>query len=167
MDTELNADEQRVADALAAAIARIDAVLRPWGFIFTADEVHYSHYGYYASGYYCREMTRIGLSFGRDTITNVFYQHSFVKEFAYCKEIERFGLRHYALMTALGHSEDCKLLEKSWDEYPDGIVARDGGDRVAALIDDLKFFAAPVLREPCEEFCTIMRTGFRGYSLSY
>ncbi len=148
------ANEKNVADSLAAAVTRIDAVLSPWGFVFTADDVRYSHCGYYASGHYCRGMTRIGLSC-RETIDNLFYEHSFIKEFAFHQEKESCILGHGAFMKALGHSEDCHLI--ACHDIRDAIIARDGGDRVAALIHDLNLFAAPVLREPSEEFYAVMR----------
>jgi hypothetical protein len=156
-------EEQQVTDALAAAVARIDAVLRPWGFIFTTDEVRPSHYGYYASGYYCREMTRIGISC-RASIDNIYYEHSFVKEIPFSKEIERFTIGHLALMKALGRSNDCHFV--CGHRISDAVVARDGGDRIDALIHDLSAIAASVLREPCEEFFDIMRRGCRTYSIA-
>jgi hypothetical protein len=67
-------------------------------------------------------------------------------------------------MRALGHSDDCWLV--CCDKAPDAIAARDGGDRVAALIYDLKSFAASVLCEPREEFYAIVRRGYRSYSIA-
>jgi len=159
----MNVYERQVADALAAAIVRIDAVLSPWGFVFSADEVKYSHCGYYASGHYCRGMTQVGLSC-RETIDNIFYEHSFIKESQYSKEIERFQIGHDKLMKALEHSDGCRLI--CGHNTPDMIIARDGGDRVAALIHDLSSIAVSVLREPCEEFYAIVRRGWRAYSVA-
>ena len=159
----MNVHERQVAGALAAAVVRIDAVLSPWGFVFAADEVHYSHCGYYASGHYCRGLTRISLSC-RETIDNIFYEHSFIKENLCSKEIERFQIGHDKLMKALEHPHDCRLI--GGHKTPDMIIARDGGDRVAALIHDLSSIAVLVLREPCEEFYAIMRRGWRFYSVA-
>jgi hypothetical protein len=159
----MNPRRQHVSYALAAAVARIDAVLSPWGFTFGTDEIQSSHCGPFASGHYCRGTTRIGLSC-RATIDNIVYEHSFIKENLYSKEIERFTISHGTLMKALGHSDDCRLIEGH--EIPDGIIARDRGDRVAALIHDLSSIAASVLREPSDEFCAIMRRGWRAYSIA-
>jgi hypothetical protein len=159
----MNLTHHQVSDALAAAVARIDAVLCPWGFTFAADEVQSSHCGLFASGHYRRGTTRIGLSC-RATIDNIFYEHTFVKENLYSKEIERFQIGHDKLMKALEHSDDCRLICSH--KTPDMIIARDGGDRVAALIHDLSSIAALVLREPCEEFYAIVRRGWRAYSVA-
>lgn len=137
-------------------------MLCPWGFVFAADEIHSSHCGLYSSGHYCRGTTRIGLSC-RAAIDNLFYEHSFVRVNTFSNEIERFTLGHHSLMKALGHTEACQLV--CGDKSPDVIVARDGGDRVAALIHDLSLLAAPFLREPCEEFNAIIRRGTRVYSV--
>jgi hypothetical protein len=159
----MNPRHKNVCAALAAAVARIDVVLCPWGFTFLTDEVHDSHCGPFASGHYCRDRTRIGLSC-RDSIDNVYYEHSFVKENRFSKEIERFVISHRALMKALHHSDDCRLV--CGQKIPEAIVARDGGDCVAALIHDLSSIAATVLREPCDEFYEIMRRGCRTYSVT-
>jgi hypothetical protein len=151
-----------VADSLAASVVRLDAVLKPWGFAFKSNGVHPSHTGPYAAGHYCRNGTQIGLSC-RDAVDNIYYQHSFVTETTLSRETERFTIGHDTLMRALGHSNDCRLI--CCDDIPDAIAARDGGDRVAALIHDLKFFAASILCEPCEEFYAIVRRGYRNYSI--
>ena len=156
-------EEQLVVDALAAAVARLDAVLCPWGFAFVTDEVQDSRCGPFASGHYCRGTTRIGLSC-RETIDNIIYEHSFIKENLYSKEIEQFQIGHDKLMKALEHPDDCRLI--GGHKTPDMIIARDGGDRVAALIHDLSSIAVSVLREPCEEFYAIVRQGWRAYSVA-
>jgi hypothetical protein len=154
---------QAVADSLAESIARLDTVLKPWGFSFESDGVQSSHRGPYASGHYCRGATRIGLSC-RNAIDNIYYEHSFITVHAYCKETERFTIRHDTLMRSLGHSDDCWLVVG--DGIPNAIAARDGGDRVEALIHDLQLFASSVLREPCDAFYAIMRRGSRSYSVA-
>ena len=151
-----------VADALASCVARIDAVLAPWGFAFESDGVQRSHTGPYASGHYVRNTTRIGLSF-RDTLDNVYYEHTFVTVHAFCRESECFLIGHAALMRALGHADDCRLIRSN--KIPDAVKARDGADPVAALIHDLQFLAAPLLREPNDEFYAVVRRGCRGYSI--
>jgi hypothetical protein len=152
-------EEQLVVDTLAAAVAQLDEVLNPWGFSFEANETHYSHRGYYASGNYCRGMTRIYIS-SQAKINRVSYEHSLIKEFVWHKESHKYGLGHHGLMAALGHADDCHLI--TGGEY--AIVARDDGDRVAALIHDLRHIAAPVLREPCDEFLSIIRTGYHSWT---
>lgn len=158
---------QQVADSLAAATTRLDVVLNPWGFTFLSEEVSSSHQGPFASGHYSRGTTRISLSC-RDTIDNLFYGHEFVTANRYRRETEQFSIGHDTLMRALGHADDCHLIcNRDASDSPDAIVARDGGDRVAALIHDLSVHAAAVLRAPCEEFYAIVRRGGRGYSVSY
>jgi hypothetical protein len=93
-------------------------------------------------------------------MNNVHYEHSLIKQFVWHKERHSFGLGHDGLMAALGHADDCHLI--TGGEY--AIVARGGGDRVAALIHDLRHIAAPVLREPCEEFLSIIRTGYHSWT---
>jgi hypothetical protein len=150
-----------VAGALAASVCRIDAVLKPWGFKFEFDGIHLSHTGPFGSGHYRRDATRIGLSC-RDSIDNVYYEHSFVTLTLCSRQTERFTISHAALMRGIGRFDDCRLLCS--DGVPDAISARDGGDRIAALIHDLGL-ASAVLREPCERFYEIVRLGFRGYSV--
>lgn len=134
----------------------------PWGFIFESDGVHPSHTGPYASGHYVRDATRIGLSC-RDTIDNIYYEHTFVTVHAFSRESERFLIGHAALMRALGHADDCRLINCT--EIPDAVKARDGADPVSALIHDLLFLAAPLLREPSDEFYAVIRRGCRSYSI--
>jgi hypothetical protein len=153
---------QAVRMALADCVARLDVILRPWGFVFESDGVRPSHTGPYASGHYCRGATRIGLSC-RDTIDNLYYEHSFTTNYAFHREIESFTIGHDSLMRRLGHEGDCWLIR--FHRIPDVIAARDGGDRVAALIHDLQVFASPVLCAPCEEFYAIVRRGSRGLSI--
>lgn len=152
-----------VAQNLAAAVSRLDVVLNPWGFAFVDDDIQSSHCGPFASGHYCRDTTRIGISC-RDTIDNIYYEHAFIKKNLYDTETERFTIGHDTLMRALGHAEDCSLV--CIDQIPDAIVARDGGDRVAALIRDLTTVAFTLLRKPCDEFYAIMRHGGRAYSVA-
>lgn len=159
----MNTRHQHVADSLATAIAELDAVLNPWGFVFTSDGIQPSHCGPFACGHYCRDATRIGLSC-RNTIDNIYYEHSFITKLPCSEECECFTIRHETLMSALGHSDDCRLI--CTGETPDAIDARDGGDRVVALIHDLQSIAASVLREPCEEFYSIIRRGWRVYSIT-
>jgi hypothetical protein len=152
---------EAVAKALAECIERLDVVLHPWGFTFENDGCQPSHTGPYASGHYVRGTTRIGLSC-RDTIDNLYYEHSFITEYASWREIERFTIGHAGLMQGVGHAEDCQLI--AGDGIPDAIVARNGGDRVAALIHDLAF-AAEILREPTEAFYAIIRRAGRSFSV--
>jgi hypothetical protein len=51
-------------------------------------------------------------------------------------------------------------------DYPDQIISRDGGDRIAALVHDLEYYAADLLRTANDEFCSIVRRGFRSYSIA-
>ena len=145
---------QKAAESLAAIVDRLDEVVGPWGFAFEPDEVNSSHNGPYASGHYCRGTTRIGLSC-REALDNVYYEHSFVTEYLCSSEIERFTIGHDDLMEAL-------LIRG--DEHPDAVVARDGGDRVAAFIHDLTTIAAPVLSKRIKRFKEIMRRGLRVFS---
>lgn len=151
-----------VAENLAACVARLDSVLRPWGFAFEADECRASHSGPFASGHYRRDPTRIGISC-RDTIDNIYYEHAFVTQHPSWREIERFTIGHPGLMHGIDHSEDCHLIGTT--DLPDTIAARDGGDRVAALIHDWREFAVSVLAHPCSEFFDIVRRGARSYSI--
>jgi hypothetical protein len=156
----MNPRRQQVADSRTAATVRLDAVLKPWRFAFTTDEMRISHHGPFASGHYCRDTTRIGISC-RDTIDNLYYEHTFVTRNASSTESERFTIGHSTLMDVLGHSDDCRLITSG--DLPDAIVARDGGDRVDALIHDLAELAARVLREPSDDFYAIVRRGHRSY----
>ena len=152
-----------VARSLDDCVTRLDVVLQPWGFIFEHDGCQSSHTGPYASGHYVRGTTRIGLSC-RDIIDNIFYEHSFITEYSSWRAIERFVIDHDGLMNALNHSADCYLIGS--DSIPDAIVARDGGDRVTALIYNWSSFAAPILRTPCDSFYAIIRRGSRSYSVA-
>ncbi len=154
---------EHVAEKLAEAVSRLHTVLSPWGFAFITDDTRSSHCGPFASGHYYRDTTRIGISC-RDTIDNLYYEHTFVTRNAYSTESERFTFGHATLMNALGHCDDCRLITS--DRIPDSIVARDGGDRVDALIHDLSALASRVLREPCAEFYAIVRLGLRSYSIA-
>ncbi|MEM7478162.1 MAG: hypothetical protein AAF483_24510 [Planctomycetota bacterium] len=159
----MNQRRDHVAEQLATAVARLDTVLKPWGFDFIGDDIQSSHCGPFASGHYCRDTTRIGISC-RETIDNLVYEHTFVTRNAFSTESERFTIEHSTLMDALGHCYDCHLLAS--DCIPDSIVARDGGDRVDAIIHDLTVLASSVLCEPCGEFYKIVRRGFRSYSVA-
>ncbi|MEL7498322.1 MAG: hypothetical protein AAFN77_11985 [Planctomycetota bacterium] len=156
----MNPRREQVAESLAAAVARLDATLSPWGFAFVTDDIQSSHCGPFASGHYHRGTTRIGISC-RDTIDNLVYEHTFVTRYAFSTVSERFTIGHATLMDALGHSDECRLIKS--DNIPDAIVAREGSDRVDALIHDLNVFASPVLCEPCDEFYAIIRRGYRSY----
>lgn len=151
-----------VAESLALTVKRVDPVLNPWGFSFSLEGVHGSHNGPFASGHYIRGRTRIGLSC-REMLDNLYYEHSFVTQNVCSRETETFDIGHDTLMRGLGHSDDCWLIVT--DKQPDAVVARDGGDRVAALLHDLTTIAAAVLREPNETFYAIMRRGRRCYSI--
>lgn len=151
---------EAVAQNLTTCVNRVDPLLRPWGFVFEVHETRHSHCGPFASGHYVRGFTRIGLSC-RDTIDNIYYEHSFVTENRWSREIERFDISHDGLMRGLGHSDDCRLIRSQ--NLPDAIVARGGGDRVDALLHDLSTFAADILTMPCDEFYEIIRRGRRCY----
>jgi hypothetical protein len=153
-----------VANALRESARRLDAVLSPWDFTFEFDEVQWSHTGPYATGHYSRSETRILVSC-RNTIDNLYYKHSFTTQHAYCREIERCIMSHDTLMDALGHREDSYLVVQN--EIPDIIAARDGGDRVQALILDWTCYAADVLREPNERFYEIIRSAGRFRDIEY
>jgi hypothetical protein len=159
----MNPRRENVAERLAAAVARLDVVLNAWGFVFRTDDIQSSHCGPFASGHYGRQTTRIGISC-RKTIDNLFYEHTFVTRNAFSTESERFTIGHMTLMGALGHSEDCRLI--MCNNIPDAIAAREGGNRVDALIHDLNVFASPVLCKPCDEFYAIVRRGYRSYSIA-
>ncbi len=151
-----------VAQNLADCVARLDSVLQPWGFTFVLNSCQCSHTGPFASGRYVREMTRRGLSC-RDTIDSIYYEHSFVTTNPSSHEIECFTIGHQGLMRGVGRFDVCHLIESG--DTPDAILARDGGDRVAALLHDWQAFAAPVLSQPCDAFFKIVRRGFRAYSI--
>lgn len=153
-----------ITQTLADCVARLDVVLGSWGFVFEHCGCHASHTGPYASGNFVRGFTRIGLSC-RDMIDNIFYEHSFVTEHSSWLEIQRFTIGHNTLMNALGHLTDCNLIES--DNLPDAIVARNGNDRVEALIHDLSKFIAPILQKPSDDFYAIIRCGQRSYTVDY
>ncbi|ODA35435.1 hypothetical protein [Planctopirus hydrillae] len=158
----MNTQHDDIAQQLAAVFLRLDVIMKPWGFAFIAEEIRSSHCGPFASGFYCRDTTRIGISC-RTTIDNIFYEHFFITRSAGSTELERFTIGHSTLMDALGYASDCHLIASS--KTPDTIIARDGGDRVEALIHDLSVLASRVLCEPCEEFYAIVRRGLRKYSV--
>ena len=151
-----------VTQNLTSTIARLDAVMRPWGFTFVFEKQMSSHIGPFASGHYVRGATRIGLSC-RDSIDNLYYEHCFVTKHRSYQETERFTLWHPGLMKTLGHAQDCHLI--GTDEIYDSIAARDGGDRVAALLLDWIELAAPILSSPCDAFDEAMRHGARSYTV--
>lgn len=155
----MNARREHVARQLSAAVSRLDAVLKPWRLSFVGEGVRSSHCGPFASGYFCRCATRIGISV-RDTIDNLAYEHSFVHRGTCAAETERFTIGHRTLMDALGHLDACRLISN--DTIPDAVVARHGGDRVEALIHDLSVFASPILRESGDDFLDLIRRGARG-----
>lgn len=151
---------ESVEEKLSACVRRLDVLLNPWGFEFQADVSRDSHCGPFASGHYVRGTTRIGLSC-RETIDNIYYEHAFVTEHRWSRAIERFDVTHPDLMNSLGHSDDCELIGSN--NPPDAIIARTGGDRVAALLRDLSEFAAPILARPNQKFDEIIRSGRRCY----
>lgn len=152
-----------VAKNLADCVARIGAVLNPWGFEFEAGpDDQFSPAGPYGSGHFVRGETRIGISC-RSTLDNIYYEHSFVREYTSSRAIECFTIGHVELMRAVGHSDDCKLVTQN--QYPILVAARDGSDPVEALIHDLSQFCEPILADPCDAFFEIMRKGRRGYSV--
>ena len=160
---ETNTPRRCVAtDALMAAASRLDRLLAAWGFSFHFDGVHSSHTGPYATGHYIRDTIRISLSC-RGEIDNLCYEQSFVKTSGAIREIETFTISHQLLMQALGHADDCRLI--AVNEPPNAIAARDGGARMDALLFDLSNYAAPLLREPHEQFDEIVRTGLRCYRI--
>lgn len=150
---------EQISQALAEAVSRLDAVLNGWGFCFVADRVCSSHCGPFASGHYCRGDTRIGISC-RDVLDNIYYEHSFVTQRQFSKEIERYTIGHDSLMRTLGHDQDCHLIDTG--ESPNRVVAREGGDRVDALIHDWEL-AAPLLSQRCPAFHEVLRRGYRVY----
>lgn len=157
------ADSQS-AQPNASWLGQIDAVLFPWGFQFAAEERRTSHSGDFMSGHYVRNNTRIGLSW-RTTLDNVYYEHTFATEHSSHRELERFTVGHATLMHGVGHGNDSRLI--SVTEPPDNIVARNGGDRIAAWVHDLREYAAPVLAAPCDKLFEIVRQGRRTYSVDY
>lgn len=154
---------QLVASTLDSIVTRLEPVLNPWGFSFTANDVRGSHTGPYASGHFTRGTTRIGVSC-RETLDNLYYQHAFIKQNACSRETETFTIGHDTLMEALGRSADCWLVVTNVS--PDVVAARDGGDRIAAFAHDLTEIAAMVLSQPNEHFYEIMRRGRRDYSIA-
>ena len=159
----MNPQRQLVSECFASAISRLEPTLTQWGFVFESDGIHASHNGPFASGHFLRGETKIGLSC-RETIDNLYYEHTFITRNTYSTEYERFTIGHKTLMRSLGHSDECCLIQS--DCIPDMIVARNGNDRVDALIDDLTNYAITVLREPCDEFFGIVREGYRCYSVA-
>ena len=89
--------------------SRIEVTIRPWGFIFASDGVHYAHYGPYASGHFVRGETKIGVSC-RNAIDNLYYEHTFITRHKYSTEFERFTIGHSTLMKATGHGDDRRLI---------------------------------------------------------
>jgi hypothetical protein len=63
-------------------------------------------------------------------------------------------------MRQVGHGSECRLIEKDKTS-----IARDGGDAVEALLWDLREYAAPTLRQECDEFAKIAERGYRGYEV--
>jgi len=152
-----------VAKNLADCAARLGAVLNPWGFEFEAGpDDQLSPAGPYGSGHFVRGGTRIGISC-RSTLDNIYYEHSFVREYTSSRAIECFTIGHAELMRAVDHSGDCWLVTKN--QYPILVAARDGSDPVVALIHDLSQFCEPILADPCDAFFEIMRKRRRGYSV--
>lgn len=158
----MNPRRDEVAHNLADAVSRLDAVLNPWNLEFFTQDVQFSHCGPFASGHYCRNKTRIGISC-RDTIDNIYYEHTFVTRNGNAIESEKFTIGHAILMDALGYSSECCLIVS--DGIPNAISGRDGSDPIDALIHDLSELASSVLQEPCDEFYSIVRRGFRSYSI--
>ncbi len=159
----MNPRREHVDARFAEAMERIDTLLSPWGFSFALGEIQSSHCGPYATGAFTRGQTKISLSC-RDTIDNLLYEHTFITQHSSWTEMERYSIGHATLMDAVGHAHDCHLV--SGNDHPDQIVARDGGDRIAALQHDLEKYAAGLLRTPSDEFFTVVRRGFRSYSIA-
>jgi hypothetical protein len=158
----MNTLPEHVAARFAEATGILEGLLSSWGFTFVLGEVHSSHCGPYATGAFIRDQTKISLSC-RDTIDNLFYEHTFITKHLSFTEMERYEIGHTTLMKAIGHAHDCQLI--AGHEQPDLILARDGGDRVAALVYDLENYASDLLRTTNDEFYKIVRRGYRTYSV--
>jgi hypothetical protein len=159
----MNPRREHVAACFAQASGRIDALLSRWGFSFAMGEIQPSHCGPYATGAFTRGQTKMLLSC-RDTIDNLFYEHTFTTKHSCYTETERYSIGHATLMDAVGHGHDCHLI--AGNDCPDQIIARDGDDRVAALVHDLENYAARLLRTENDEFYSVVRRGWRSYSIA-
>lgn len=148
--------------ALRDCIVAIGQILEPCDFTFQHDETQSSHTGPFASGWFVRGPTRIGISC-RSSIDNVIYEHSFITEDLSSRQVEKFSTGHGGLMQFLGYLDEAHLI--SCDSTPDLVVSRNGGERLDALVNDLSSFVVPLFQNDMDSFCKAIRRGFRSYSI--
>jgi hypothetical protein len=142
---------------LREVIDRLVQVLIPWGFQYEPREHGHGSAGAYANGQYGRGPTRIPLVWRANLgLGWVEYQHEEVLQRGYLRERITWGLGHGGYMQAIGHGDDCWLVEEE-----NSSVARRGGDPVTALVHDLQEYAAPTLAAECPEFVALLQTGYR------
>ena len=110
------------SDALAAAVARLNPVLRPLGFSFVAGDSGEGHMDF-ASGFFVGSAVKIGLVFRkRATFGCVIYEN------------ENSNMSHSDLMRYLGAQARQRLV------YSDSSMtstATGGGDPIDALVSDI------------------------------
>jgi hypothetical protein len=149
-----------VSSSLPSSVELLDPVLRPLGFRFQSEPSQASHTGPYASGYYVRGETYIGLCF-HERLQNVVYAHSFVTKHPSCFEIERFTMNHTLLMNCIGASAKCALIPT--DEFHENLITRNGENDISALVNDIVSFVVPCLSEPDPSFFDVIRLGLRNF----
>ena len=93
----MNPGRQPVAESFAVVVARLRPTLDSWGFVFEPGDINSSHCGPYCTGRFVRETTQISISC-RQTIDNLFYEHTFVTHNACSTEMERYSIGHETLM---------------------------------------------------------------------
>ena len=85
--------------AMRETVARLDELLVPWGFAFDLAENGDAFPGAFASGFYRRGPTRLGLVYRRTLgLGVVLYERETVTQNGCLREHEVFGMDHLAYM---------------------------------------------------------------------
>jgi hypothetical protein len=132
--------------ALQKATVTLDPILGPTGFTFAFDDQGRASGGDFASGFYIKGDTKIGLIYRASSgLGMVIYEHG------------RASVGHHDLMKSLGHQHDCRL---TYDEKRYVPYSRDGSDLIDALAHDLKHFVIDILARDQARFEMILSDAF-------
>lgn len=162
MSLSYEEQQEAAAKALSASAKKLEGLVGPWGFAYSAEGAFNSHCGVFASGFFWRGPTRICLCC-RAQIDSLYYERTFHEVAGSCRLMERFTIGHRTFMKAIGKHAESRVFETN--ENPGLVVARDGGSILDAIIFDWSVLASDILRSPSDEFDQIMRRGHRVFDV--